>query len=87
MKANPISFADVLKRKEKGYQSAASRQVMSLEAMLAQWEQSPEEDYTLYLGPSSFGRNRGSQQMIKSNNMSKGGMFDSWIERQALDNK
>lgn len=87
MKVNPISFADVLKRKEKGYQSTASRQILSLAAMLDQWEQSPEEDFTLYLGQSSFGRNRGSQQMIKSNNQSKGGMFDSWIERQALDNK
>lgn len=76
MKPNPISFADVLKKKEKGYQSGASRQLLSLEDMLAQWELNPAEDFTLYLGPLAKKR---TSHMLKSNNTSKGGMFDSWI--------
>lgn len=90
MKGKSISFADVLKRKEKENPfegSRTNRTRSTLMDLLGQWEQNRSEDYTLYLGQSSFSKMRTSQHLLVSKNQSRGGMFDSWIEKQAFQNK
>ncbi len=63
MKGKSISFADVLKRKEKENPfegSRTNRTRSTLMDLLGQWEQNRSEDYTLYLGQSSFSKMRTS---------------------------
>ncbi len=50
MKPRNISFAEVLKKKGRSPQPEVSRVGLKLSELLQQWEEYPEEDYTLQLG-------------------------------------
>lgn len=87
MRAKPISFAQVLKIKNKQQPTLDSQspslQGLSLAQMVEQFEESPEEDYTLYLAPVSRAK-PSSFRAIASKTSNHDGMFDSWIQRQSL---
>lgn len=87
MRAKPISFAQVLKTKNKLPPTLDSQspptQRMSLAQMVEQFEECPEEDYTLYLAPVSR-VNPSTFRAIASKASNHDEVFDSWIQRQSL---
>lgn len=87
MRAKPISFAEVLKTKNKLPPTLDSQspptQRLSLAQMVEQFEEAPEEDYTLYLAPVSRAK-LSSFRAIASKASNHDGVFDSWIQRQSL---
>lgn len=83
MKGKGISFAQVLMKKDRGHETVKPKCTSSLLEILNRWEENPNAEYTLYLDESSTSKQRTSQNLLISKT-SKGGMFDSWIERQGL---
>lgn len=60
MKNKNISFAEVLKKKNRSPQVEINKQGFRLLEMVQQFEECPDEDYTLYLG--SIGLSQRSKQ-------------------------
>lgn len=87
MRAKPISFGEVLKSKARtntdSQPQPQSRSSPSLSQLMEQFDESPEEDYTLYLAPLSKGKPTSFRAMAsRSSNGEQ--VFDSWIQRQSM---
>jgi hypothetical protein len=87
MKARNISFAQVLQGKSRSPQLKTESQASSsLFELFDQFQQYPDEDYTLYLGGLKHTKTRHSTLMFASKGNEEEEMFDSWIQRQSTVN-
>lgn len=87
MKNRNISFAQVLQGKSRSPQLKTETQPSaSLQELFQDFQNYPNEDYTLYLGSFKSNKSKHSTVMFASKGNEDEEMFDSWIQRQSTVN-
>lgn len=82
MRPKNISFGEVIRSKQqRSPQLELKNKAMKLADLVRQWENDPENNYTLYLGQNQYSQRSqfSTSRMLTSSNRNNPTHFDNWI--------